>query len=137
MTTIPMAAIGVVYTLDVMNIPLSILVYIGVICLAGIVTNNAIVLVDYTNLLIDRGMRRAQAVVEAGRIRMRPVFMTTITTILGLLPMAFATGEGDEIRRPMAITLIAGLCSSTVLTLVLIPMVYYLFGGRDAKPQED
>ncbi|MDZ4860686.1 MAG: efflux RND transporter permease subunit [Candidatus Hydrogenedentes bacterium] len=137
MTTIPMASIGVIYTLDVMDIPLSILVYIGVICLAGIVTNNAIVLVDYTNLLIDRGMRRAEAVVEAGRVRMRPVFMTTITTILGLLPMAFATGEGDEIRRPMAITLIAGLCSSTVLTLVLIPMVYYLFGGRDAKPREE
>lgn len=137
MTTIPMASIGVIYTLDAMDIPLSILVYIGVISLAGIVTNNAIVLVDYTNLLIDRGMRRAEAVVEAGRIRMRPVFMTTITTILGLLPMAVATGEGDQIRRPLAITLIAGLCSSTVLTLVLIPMVYYLFGGRDAKPQED
>ncbi|HRK35825.1 MAG TPA: efflux RND transporter permease subunit, partial [Candidatus Hydrogenedentes bacterium] len=137
MTTIPMAAIGVIYTLDYMSIPLSILVYIGVISLAGIVTNNAIVLVDYTNLLIERGMRRAEAVVEAGRVRMRPVFMTTITTILGLLPMTLASGEGDEIRRPMAITLIAGLCSSTLLTLVLIPMVYYLFGGRDAKPQEE
>lgn len=136
MTTIPMGAIGVIYTLDVMDIPLSILVYIGVICLAGIVVNNAIVLVDYTNLLIDRGMRRADAVVEAGRVRMRPVLMTTLTTVLGLLPMALAVGEGDEIRRPMAITLIAGLSSSTLLTLVLIPMVYYLFGGRDAKPQD-
>lgn len=131
MTTVPMGAIGVIYTLDALSINLSILVYIGLISLAGIVVNNAIVLIDYINLLIDRGMSKADAVVEAGRVRMRPIFMTTMTTILGLLPMAVATGQGDEIRRPMAVTLIAGLASSTILTLVIIPMVFYLFGGRN------
>lgn len=133
MTTVPLATIGVIYTLSAMSVSISILVYIGVIVLAGIVVNNAIVLVDYINQLIDRGMAKAEAVVEAGRVRLRPILMTTLTTILGLWPMAVATGEGDEIRRPMALTIMAGLASSTILTLVVIPMVYYLFGGRDKK----
>jgi HAE1 family hydrophobic/amphiphilic exporter-1 len=133
MTTVPLALIGVIYALDFLAMNINILVYIGVISLAGIVVNNAIVLIDYVNQLIDRGMSRVDALVEAGKIRMRPIFMTTLTTVLGLLPMALATGEGDEIRRPMAITIIAGLAFSTVLTLVIIPMVYYVFGGRGAK----
>lgn len=133
MTTVPLALIGVIYALDFLSMNINILVYIGVISLSGIVVNNAIVLIDYVNQLIDRGMSRVDALVEAGKIRMRPIFMTTLTTVLGLLPMALATGEGDEIRRPMAITIIAGLTFSTVLTLVIIPMVYYLFGGRGAK----
>jgi len=133
MTTVPLATIGVIYTLSFMSVSISILVYIGVIVLAGIVVNNAIVLVDYINQLIDRGMAKADAVVEAGRVRLRPILMTTLTTILGLWPMAVATGEGDEIRRPMALTIMAGLASSTILTLVVIPMVFYLFGGRDKK----
>jgi HAE1 family hydrophobic/amphiphilic exporter-1 len=78
-------------------------------------------------------MAKAEAVVEAGRVRLRPILMTTLTTVFGLWPMAVATGEGDEIRRPMALTIMAGLASSTILTLVVIPMVYYLFGGRDKK----
>jgi len=133
MTTVPLATIGVIYTLSAMSVSISILVYIGVIVLAGIVVNNAIVLVDYINQLIDRGMLKADAVVEAGTVRLRPILMTTMTTVLGLWPMAVATGEGDEIRRPMALTIMAGLTSSTILTLVVIPMVYYLFGGRDKK----
>jgi HAE1 family hydrophobic/amphiphilic exporter-1 len=133
MTTVPLATIGVIYTLAAMSVSISILVYIGVIVLAGIVVNNAIVLVDYINQLIDRGMAKAEAVVEAGRVRLRPILMTTLTTVFGLWPMAVATGEGDEIRRPMALTIMAGLASSTILTLVVIPMVYYLFGGRDKK----
>lgn len=133
MTTVPLATIGVIYTLAAMEVSISILVYIGVIVLAGIVVNNAIVLVDYINQLIDRGMTKTDAVVEAGRVRLRPILMTTLTTILGLWPMAVATGEGDEIRRPMALTIMAGLASSTLLTLVVIPMVYHLFGGRDKK----
>ncbi len=133
MTTVPLATIGVIYTLSAMSVSISILVYIGVIVLAGIVVNNAIVLVDYINQLIERGMLRGDAVVEAGRVRLRPILMTTLTTILGLWPMAVATGEGDEIRRPMAVTIMAGLASSTLLTLVVIPMVYYLFGGRGKK----
>ncbi|MBX7255573.1 MAG: efflux RND transporter permease subunit [Candidatus Hydrogenedentes bacterium] len=130
MVSVPLGSIGVIYTLVAMHVDLSILVYIGAICLAGIVVNNAIVLVDYTNLLMSRGMERIEAIVEAGRVRMRPILMTTLTTVLGLLPMSMASGEGDEIRRPMAITIIAGLTCSTILTLVIIPMVFYLFGSR-------
>lgn len=134
MVSVPLGFIGVIYTLVAMQVDLSILVYIGVICLAGIVVNNAIVLVDYTNLLMSRGMERVEAIVEAGRVRMRPILMTTLTTVLGLLPMSMASGEGDEIRRPMAITIIAGLTCSTILTLVIIPMVFYLFGSRKRSP---
>ncbi|MEO1084421.1 MAG: efflux RND transporter permease subunit, partial [Acidobacteriota bacterium] len=95
--------------------------------LAGIVVNNAIVLVDYTNRLRDRGQSLEEAVVAAGRVRLRPILMTTATTVLGLTPMALGLGDGAEIRRPMAIAVISGLVVSTVLTLVIIPTVYTLF----------
>jgi len=106
-------------------------VFIGGIILAGIVVNDAIVLVDYINQLRARGMPKRDAVVQAGRVRLRPIVMTTLTTVLGLLPMAISTGEGAEIRQPMAITVMAGLLSATFLTLVIIPMAFYLLGGRD------
>ncbi len=124
MFTIPMALIGVVAVLFVLQIPLSIMVFIGMILLAGIVVNNAIVLVDYINHLRREGMEKIEAIVEAGSVRLRPILMTTLTTVLGLLPMALGLGEGAEIRTPMAITVIAGLISSTVLTLIVIPTVY-------------
>ena len=101
------------------------------IILAGIVVNNAIVLVDYVNQLRARGMAKREAVVQAGLVRLRPILMTTLTTVLGLIPMALSSGEGAEIRRPMAVTVMAGLSSATLLTLLIIPMAYYLFGGRD------
>jgi len=94
--------------------------------LAGIVVNNAIVLVDYINQLRDRGMKKTDAILEAGKARLRPILMTTSTTVLGLLPMALGFGDGAEIRTPMAITVIVGLLSSTILTLVVIPTVYNL-----------
>ena len=100
-------------------------VLIGLIMLAGIVVNNAIVLVDYINQLRRRdGMAKIDAVVRAGVLRLRPIMMTTSTTVLALLPMALGFGEGAEIRAPMAITVIGGLLVSTVLTLLLIPVVY-------------
>jgi len=131
MFSVPLAFVGVVYVLDWMSIDLSIVVYIGGIILAGIVVNDAIVLVDYINQLRTRGMAKREAVIEAGKVRLRPIVMTTLTTVLGLVPMVLSTGDGAEIRMPMALTVMAGLSSATLLTLLIIPMVYDLFGGRD------
>ena len=124
MFTVPLALIGVVVVLYIGQIPLSVVVFIGLIMLAGIVVNNAIVLVDYINTLRRGGMAKTEAIVQAGSVRLRPILMTTLTTVLGLLPMALGMGEGAEIRTPMAITVIAGLTSATFLTLIVIPTVY-------------
>jgi HAE1 family hydrophobic/amphiphilic exporter-1 len=124
MLTIPLAFLGTVVTLWVLSISLSVVVFLGMIMLAGIVVNNAIVLVDYINTLRQRGMERAEAIVTAGSVRLRPILMTTATTALGLTPMALGLGDGAEIRTPMAIAVISGLLASTVLTLLLIPSVY-------------
>ena len=124
--TIPLAVIGVVIFLAIFGIPLSIVVYLGMIILAGIVVNNAIVLVDYINHLRSIGMDKYNAIIQAGKVRLRPILMTTSTTVLGLLPMALGFGDGAEIRTPMAITVIVGLTTSTLLTLIVIPVVYDL-----------
>ncbi|MEJ2538222.1 MAG: efflux RND transporter permease subunit, partial [Calditrichia bacterium] len=125
--TIPLALIGVAIVLFVLGIPLNIMVFLGLIMLAGIVVNNAIVLVDYINQLRRKGLSKVEAIKQGGQARLRPILMTTATTVLGLLPMALGLGDGAEIRTPMAITVIAGLISSTILTLVIIPTVYALF----------
>ncbi len=125
--TIPMALIGVFLTLYVLRIPIGITVYIGMITLVGIVVNNAIVLIDYINTLRKRGMEKLEAIKQAGKVRLRPILITTSTTVLGLLPMAIGLGEGTEIRTPMAVSIMAGLISATFLTLVLIPIVYNRF----------
>jgi HAE1 family hydrophobic/amphiphilic exporter-1 len=122
--TIPLASIGVLIFLYLFDIPASIVVFLGGIMLAGIVVNNAIVLVDYINQLRERGTEKIEAILTAGRVRLRPIIMTTSTTALGLLPMAIGMGDGAEIRAPMAITVIIGLLTSTILTLVVIPTVY-------------
>jgi HAE1 family hydrophobic/amphiphilic exporter-1 len=124
--TIPLAFVGTVAALALLDIPLSIVVFLGMIMLAGIVVNNAIVLIDYVNTLRGRGMARREAIVAAGGVRMRPILMTTATTVLGLAPMAFGVGDGAELRTPMAIAVISGLITSTVLTLVVIPVLYDL-----------
>ena len=98
--------------------------------LAGIVVNNAIVLVDLINQLRAQGKERVQAIMEAGSARLRPILMTSLTTALGLLPMAVGFGEGAEVRAPMAITVIGGLVVSTFLTLLVIPVVYSLMDRR-------
>ncbi len=126
MFSIPLALIGVIVILFLTGIPLSVVVFLGVIMLAGIVVNNAIVLVDYINHLRRSGLSKLEAIVQAGEVRLRPILMTTATTVLGLLPMALGLGDGAEIRTPMAITVVAGLISSTLLTLVIIPTVYSL-----------
>ncbi len=124
MFTIPFALIGVVLTLLVTGTAISVVVLIGLIMLAGIVVNNAIVFVDYINRLRKQGMEKREAIKQAGQVRMRPILMTTLTTVLGLLPMALGFGEGAELRTPMAITVIGGLLIGTLLTLVVIPTVY-------------
>ncbi|MFQ5709675.1 MAG: efflux RND transporter permease subunit [bacterium] len=126
MFTIPLALIGVVLALILTSSSISVVVFIGLIMLAGIVVNNAIVLIDYINQLRRNGMAKLQAIKEAGQVRLRPILMTTLTTVLGLLPLALGFGEGAEVRAPMAITVIGGLLVSTMLTLVVIPVVYSL-----------
>jgi HAE1 family hydrophobic/amphiphilic exporter-1 len=119
--------IGVLLTLYAGGWTLNILVFIGLIMLAGIVVNNAIVLVDYINTLRRRdGIGKMDAIQKACLIRFRPILMTTLTTVLGMLPMALGLGEGAEIRVPLAITVIAGLSTSTLLTLIVIPCAYSL-----------
>lgn len=125
--TIPMALIGVFLTLYLLKIPIGITVYIGMITLVGIVVNNAIILIDYINTLRKRGLEKIEAIKQACAVRLRPILITTFTTVLGLLPMALGLGEGAEIRTPMAVSIIAGLLSATFLTLVLIPIAYHKF----------
>ncbi len=136
--SIPLALIGAVWALYATGSTISVVVFIGLILLAGIVVNNAIVLVDLINQLREKGMPKREAIMEAGRLRLRPILMTTLTTTLGLLPLAFGVGEGTEIRAPMAITVIGGLLVSTLLTLVVIPVMYMVLDRRpDVKPQPE
>lgn len=128
--TIPLALVGAVLALFVTGTTINIVALIGVIMLAGIVVNNAIVLVDLINQLRAQGKARLDAIMEAGGARLRPILMTSLTTALGLLPMAIGFGEGAEVRAPMAITVIGGLLVSTFLTLVVIPVVYSLMDRR-------
>lgn len=130
MFSVPFAAIGVILTLFLSNTTFNVQSYIGCIMLGGIVVNNAILLVDTTNLLRRRdGMALRSAIEEAGRRRLRPILMTAMTTMLGLLPLALGLGEGGEAQAPMARALIGGLMSSTLITLVFVPVVYSLFEG--------
>ncbi len=128
--TIPLALVGAVLALLITGTTVNIVAFIGVIMLAGIVVNNAIVLVDLINQLRAQGKDRFDAIVEAGSARLRPILMTSLTTALGLLPMAMGFGEGSEVRTPMAITVIGGLVVSTLLTLVVIPVVYSLMDRK-------
>ncbi len=124
MFSMPATVVGVIGGLYITNTPLSITAFIGIIILAGIVVNNAIVLVDYINIVRARGVDRHEAIVEAGVSRMRPILMTTLTTILAMVPLALGIGEGAETQQPMAITVIFGLGLSSIFTLILIPVVY-------------
>ncbi len=128
--TVPLGLVGVIFALYLTGLTVSVMVLLGVIILTGIVVNNAIVLLDYANQLRARGMARREALLEAGAVRLRPIVMTTMTTVLGLIPMALAWGEGSEIRAPMAVSVIGGLLVSTLLTLIFIPVVYELMDRK-------
>lgn len=124
MFTVPLSIIGIAWVLWVTRQDISVIVFMGFIILAGIVVKNGIILVDYINNRRRSGMELVDAMVEAAKVRIRPILMTTLTTLLGLVPMAFATGEGSEIRAPLAITVIGGLSVSTLLTMIIIPILY-------------
>jgi CzcA family heavy metal efflux pump len=128
LVSMPLAMVGVVGILWITQMPLSAPVLLGVILLTGIVVNNAILLVEYVELARDeQGMSPEEAVVEAGAIRLRPILMTTLTTILGMMPLALGLGEGSELMRPLAIAVVGGLSVSTLLTLIVIPCAYLIF----------
>jgi HAE1 family hydrophobic/amphiphilic exporter-1 len=135
MFTLPFAFTGVFLALFLTGTPLSVIALIGSIMLVGIVVKNGIVMVDFTNLLRERGESLNQAVINSGKSRLRPVLMTSLTTILGMVPMAMGLGEGSEIWQPMGIAVIGGLTFSLVLTLIVIPVMYSVFGGRELKKQ--
>lgn len=124
--SIPLALIGIIWGLIVFGQAVNVMVMIGMILLAGVVVNNAIVLIDFIQLTIERGSNRTEAVLESCRTRLRPILMTTMTTVLGMLPLSLGIGEGSEVYRGMAITVMCGLTFSTLLTLVVIPILFTL-----------
>lgn len=128
--TIPLALVGVVAGLMVTDTSITVIVLIGVVMLVGIVVNNAIVLIDAMNRFRRAGLSKVEAVVRAGKVRLRPILMTTLTTTLALIPMALGWGEGGELRAPLAVTVMSGLVLSTLLTLLVIPATYVLVPSR-------
>jgi HAE1 family hydrophobic/amphiphilic exporter-1 len=130
MFSVPLGIIGVIWGLFFTGSSLNVLSFLGIIMMAGIVVSNGILLVDYTNVLIEGGMEFEKAIVTAGRTRLRPVLMTTLTTITGMVPLALGIGEGAELSQPMAVAVVFGLTVSTVLTLIFIPVLYGSFVKR-------
>ena len=128
-----MALIGVAAILIVTGVTLSLMSFIGILMLVGIVVNNAIVLIDYINRLRRKGIKKTDAIIEAALTRIRPILMTSATTILGLLPLSVLRGDGYEIFSPISITLLSGLCTSTILTLIIIPAWYSLLDSAVQK----
>ena len=133
MFSIPFAFTGVFLSLYIFNSTINVISLIGAVMLIGIVVKNGIILVDYTNLLVNMRYSLKQAVISAGRSRLRPVLMTSLTMILAMLPMIFISGSGSEMWRPMAIAIFGGLTFSTMVTLVLIPTIYTIFGVGKIK----
>ena len=127
MFTVPLSFIGIILTLFLLRMPISVMAILGIIMLGGIVVNNGIILIDYTNILRKEGLSAREAVILASKRRLRPILMTQLTTILGLAPLAFGISEGSELQQPMAITVIGGLTVSTFLSLIVIPTIYIAF----------
>jgi len=133
MGSVPLSIIGVYAGLMVTGEGTNVMVFVGIIMLAGIVVNNAIVLIDYMNLLKARGTTGNEAIMEAGRTRLRPIIMTTMTTVFGMMPLAFGIGQGSETYKGMAIAVIFGLTFSTLLTLIFIPVLYSIYNSMMNK----
>jgi HAE1 family hydrophobic/amphiphilic exporter-1 len=135
MFSVPLAAIGVILMLFFTDTTFNVQSYIGCIMLGGIAVNNAILLVDHINLLRRRDMPVREAIIEAGRRRLRPILMTATTTILAMTPLAVGIGEGGEAQAPMARAIIGGLISSNLITLVVVPTIYALFERKKMKSE--
>jgi HAE1 family hydrophobic/amphiphilic exporter-1 len=133
MIAIPFAFSGVAIALFLTSTTLSVISAIGAVMLIGIVVKNSIVLVDFINLMRERGRELYEAVEISGRSRLRPVLMTSATTILGMLPLALSTGSGSELWKPMGIAVIGGLVFSTLVTLVVVPVIYVLFARKGER----
>ncbi len=135
MFSLPFAVLGVVIGLAITGTPMNIMAMLGILMLIGIVVNNGIVLVDYTILCRERGMSVVDAVVTAGRSRLRPILMTTLTTVLGMIPMAVGNGVGSEMWNSLGMSVAWGLSFSTLITLILIPTLYavFAFTGEERK----
>jgi hydrophobic/amphiphilic exporter-1 (mainly G- bacteria), HAE1 family len=131
--SIPLAGVGTIWAFLIIGKPLSIMAYIGIIMLAGIAVNDSIILVDAINKLREKGLSLRDAIISAGENRIRPIIMTSLTTILALMPLTLGIGESASLRSPMAIAVISGLITSTLLTLVVIPCLYYVFENAKAK----
>jgi HAE1 family hydrophobic/amphiphilic exporter-1 len=135
MFSLPFAVVGVVIGLAVTGTPMNIMALLGILMLIGIVVNNGIVLVDYTILCRERGMDVNEAVITAGRSRLRPILMTTLTTVLGMIPMAVGSGVGSEMWNSLGMSVAWGLSFSTLITLILIPTLYAIFASIGVKRQ--
>jgi len=131
--SVPLAVTGALLTLKLTNSTLNLYSQIGMILLIGLVTKNSILLVDYTNQLKERGMATIEAALEAGRIRLRPILMTSVATVMGALPIALGLGAGSLSRRPLGYAIVGGLVFSTLLTLYVVPAVYVIFDGLTAR----
>jgi HAE1 family hydrophobic/amphiphilic exporter-1 len=131
--TLPLAGVGAILIFFILDIPLNVMAYIGIIMLMGIAVNDSIILVDAINQLKHQGLALTDAILEAGQRRIRPIIMTSLTTILALIPLTIGFGESASLRAPMALAVIGGLFSSTLLTLVVIPCLYYVFEGISLK----
>ncbi len=131
--TLPMGLTGAFWALFITGQTLSVISVIGMVMLAGIVVNDAIVKIDYTNQLRKRGMNKREAILEASRVRLRPILMTTVTTVFGLFPMSLGLGRGAELQQPLAISVIGGLLLATFLTLILIPVAYELAEKKESR----
>ena len=133
MLALPMSLIGAIIALVIAGSALSVISLIGIIMLMGLVTKNGILLVDYANVLRERGHERSEALIEAGATRLRPILMTTFAMIFGMMPVAFAASEGSEFRSPMGQAVIGGLITSTLLTLFIVPVVYSIIDDLSAR----
>jgi HAE1 family hydrophobic/amphiphilic exporter-1 len=137
MMSVPFALSGVILALWVTGINLDMIGALGCVMLVGIVVKNGIVLVDYINLMRDRGHELNEAIALSGESRLRPVLMTAVTTLLGMLPMALSQGEGSELWRPMGIVVIGGLLISTLITMIIVPVVYALMSRHGERNKEE
>ena len=137
MFTLPLAYVGVIFILFITGATLSAISFVGIIVLSGIVVNDGIVLIDHANQLRRKGLEPHKAIIQAGSDRMRPVLITSITTIGGMFPMAISTGQGSAMRAPMAIAVIGGLITATFFTLLIIPTIYSIVERISYKKKKE